>query len=228
MAEIRILAQILNMSLTGSLIILFVMLCRLMLKRAPKIYSYLLWSVVLLRLLCPVSLSVPFSFPEIMQSPAAVLSVGQSEEMEREHGDMISGQGRGESYLSAGIKTEMEQETNLSGQNLQDAVSEENKGLFTAAFFQSTVLGKSVMHGAYAAFWKTAFYMWTAGALLMLACGFISYGKLRRKLTGALHLRQNACHGILCRFGRDDRGACHPGKQAFELFSRHRARPLGG
>ena len=49
--------QILNMSLTGSAVILLVLAARLMLKRSPKIFSYALWSVVLFRLLCPVSLS---------------------------------------------------------------------------------------------------------------------------------------------------------------------------
>ena len=52
---------ILNMSLTASIIILIVLLARLCLKKAPKIYSYLLWAVVLFRLLCPVSFSLPVS-----------------------------------------------------------------------------------------------------------------------------------------------------------------------
>ena len=41
-----------------------VLLARLCLKRAPKIYSYLLWSVVLFRLLCPVSFSSDVSVLE--------------------------------------------------------------------------------------------------------------------------------------------------------------------
>ena len=47
----EILPRILNMSLTASVIICFVLLGRLILKRSPKIYSYVLWSVVLFRLL---------------------------------------------------------------------------------------------------------------------------------------------------------------------------------
>lgn len=53
--------SILNMSLTASIIIFIVLLARLCLKKAPKIYSYLLWSVVLFRLLCPISISLPVS-----------------------------------------------------------------------------------------------------------------------------------------------------------------------
>ena len=50
-----------NMSLTGSIIIGFVLLARIALRKAPKVFSYVLWSVVLFRLLCPVSVSSVFS-----------------------------------------------------------------------------------------------------------------------------------------------------------------------
>lgn len=58
--------QVLNMSLTASIIILFVVAARLILKKAPKIYSYALWSVVLFRLLCPVSMSFELSVLEVV------------------------------------------------------------------------------------------------------------------------------------------------------------------
>lgn len=53
--------RVLNMSLTGSIVIAVVLLVRLLLRRAPKIYSYMLWAVVLFRLLCPISLSAGLS-----------------------------------------------------------------------------------------------------------------------------------------------------------------------
>lgn len=46
---------VLNMSITGAVVILVVAFVRLMLKGAPKKYSYLLWSVVAFRLCCPFS-----------------------------------------------------------------------------------------------------------------------------------------------------------------------------
>ena len=54
-------AKILNMSFTGSIVIAVVLLTRLFLKRAPKIYSYALWAVVLFRLLCPLSITAGLS-----------------------------------------------------------------------------------------------------------------------------------------------------------------------
>ena len=53
--------KVLNMSLTGSIVILAVLLLRLCLKRMPKILSYGRWAVVLFRLLCPVSISLDVS-----------------------------------------------------------------------------------------------------------------------------------------------------------------------
>ena len=72
-------SQVLNMSMTGSIVILLVMLARLILKRSPKIFSYALWFVVLFRLLCPVAFTAPVSVlnalePEI-QEASGVTSV---------------------------------------------------------------------------------------------------------------------------------------------------------
>lgn len=52
----KLFLQILDMSFTASMVILVVLAARLLLKKAPKIYSYALWSVVLVRLIFPVSL----------------------------------------------------------------------------------------------------------------------------------------------------------------------------
>lgn len=46
---------ILNMSFTASIVIVFALFVRLLLIKVPKIFSYLLWSVVLFRLVCPFS-----------------------------------------------------------------------------------------------------------------------------------------------------------------------------
>ena len=48
--------KVLDMSLTASTVVLIVLALRFFLRKTPKVYSYALWSVVLFRLLCPVSL----------------------------------------------------------------------------------------------------------------------------------------------------------------------------
>ena len=52
---------VLDMSITGSWVILAVMLTRFLLKRAPKWLSYGLWAVAGFRLCCPVSFAAVFS-----------------------------------------------------------------------------------------------------------------------------------------------------------------------
>lgn len=51
----KVFLQILNMSYTASYVIIFVMIARLLLKKMPKVFSYMLWGVVLFRLICPFS-----------------------------------------------------------------------------------------------------------------------------------------------------------------------------
>lgn len=63
--------QILNMSLTASVVIVAVLLMRLCLKKAPKVFSYMLWAVVLFRLLCPVSISSAISAFNLLDTPVS-------------------------------------------------------------------------------------------------------------------------------------------------------------
>jgi beta-lactamase regulating signal transducer with metallopeptidase domain len=58
----QVFLTVLNMSITSSYVIIFVLLARLLLKKAPKIFSYSLWGVVLFRLICPFSFSSTLSF----------------------------------------------------------------------------------------------------------------------------------------------------------------------
>ena len=48
---------VLNMSITGSYVILAVLAARLLLRKAPKKISYLLWIAPFLRLISPITLS---------------------------------------------------------------------------------------------------------------------------------------------------------------------------
>ncbi len=53
--------EVINMSLTASYVIIAVLFIRLLLKKSPKIFSYVLWTFVLFRLLCPMTIESPFS-----------------------------------------------------------------------------------------------------------------------------------------------------------------------
>jgi len=53
---------IVNMSITASYVAIGVIFVRLLLKKAPKVFSYILWIPVLFRLVCPFSFDSAFSF----------------------------------------------------------------------------------------------------------------------------------------------------------------------
>lgn len=59
---------LLNMTLTGSVAILCVLILRLILKKVPKNLTFLLWTVVLFRLICPVSFSLPVSLYSVFET----------------------------------------------------------------------------------------------------------------------------------------------------------------
>ena len=56
----KLFLTVLGMSFTSCYIILFVILIRLLLKKAPKVISYILWGVVAFRLI------IPFSFESML------------------------------------------------------------------------------------------------------------------------------------------------------------------
>ena len=70
MAIEAVFARVVDMSLTASVVIAAVALLRLALLRAPRAIVCALWAVVLLRLLCPVSLSSAVSLFGLLDAPA--------------------------------------------------------------------------------------------------------------------------------------------------------------
>jgi len=65
----KVFLQIINMSYLGGMVILFLLPTRLILKKAPKRYSYLLWSIAFIRLTLPISLESPLSLIPVNPNP---------------------------------------------------------------------------------------------------------------------------------------------------------------
>ncbi|SMB79991.1 BlaR1 peptidase M56 [Desulfonispora thiosulfatigenes DSM 11270] len=61
--------QVINMSYIGSIVIMFILVTRLLLKKAPKKYSYILWAVVLIRLIVPITFESVLSLIPINPTP---------------------------------------------------------------------------------------------------------------------------------------------------------------
>ena len=67
----NLLPAVWSMSVTAAVVIAVVLLVRLLLRRAPKVFSYALWAVVLFRLLCPISFTTGVSLLGILAPRAA-------------------------------------------------------------------------------------------------------------------------------------------------------------
>ena len=61
--------MVINMTVTGSIVTLCVLAARLALNRAPRVFTWALWLVVIFRLLCPVSVPGPASVLELVEVP---------------------------------------------------------------------------------------------------------------------------------------------------------------
>ena len=74
----HIFAAVLSMALSASFVICAVLLARLALKKAPKVFSYALWAVVLFRLLCPVSVTAGISLMALLDTPVTEVTAHTS------------------------------------------------------------------------------------------------------------------------------------------------------
>lgn len=70
--------KLVNMSVAAGWLILAVLVLRLLLKKAPRWITCLLWAMVAVRLVCPISLQSPVSAYQVA-APAAVQKSGQVE-----------------------------------------------------------------------------------------------------------------------------------------------------
>lgn len=178
---------ILNMSLTGGIIILAVLVLRLFLKKAPKVISYCLWAVVLFRLFCPVSFQAGYSLLGALQ-----VSTGE--------------QGR-ITYISENISYTEDAFLNLSDSAATDTIdmaspqgtdAETDAGLTseTAAELNGgsgaaepeMVLGRMVLPAPAV---TAGTWIYFSGVLAMAAYSVVTLAALKRKLKTAERERDN-------------------------------------
>ncbi|MBR2894174.1 MAG: hypothetical protein IKC03_00765 [Oscillospiraceae bacterium] len=156
--------KLFNMSLTASIAIVIVILLRLLLKKAPKIISYALWSVVLFRLLCPVSIGSTFSLYNLFDAPA------------EESGTLTSII----EYVPTDIVHTEYPSVVLPVPGISDAINE--------ALPQGR---EQLVADPLEAPMSFATYVWMTGVSVMVIYSIASYIQLRRKLSVVVPLRDN-------------------------------------
>ena len=159
-----------NMSLTASAVILAVLAARLLLRRAPKAFSYALWAVVLFRLLCPVSVTSAVSLMGALGAPAQERTQRTSA-VEYVPADRIRGTAPAVTQLP---QTPLPAET---GGAVNAAPADTAPEAVPATSFNEPVFILTLI--------------WLAGMALLLAYSLVSLLRLRRRLVGAVRLRDN-------------------------------------
>ena len=159
-----------NMSLTASAVILAVLAAHLLLRRAPKVFSYALWAVVLFRLLCPVSVTSAVSLMGALGAPAQERTQRTSA-VEYVPADRIRGTAPSVTQLP---QTPLPAET---GGAVNAAPADTAPEAVPATSFNEPVFILTLI--------------WLAGMALLLAYSLVSLLRLRRRLVGAVRLRDN-------------------------------------
>ena len=179
----EILPRLLNMSLTAGIIIVFVCICRLLLKKAPKIYSYALWSVVLFRLLCPVSLSAPVSLLGLFDTPVAQITHDTAQDIPDTE-EVIIGNASAVEYIPFQLVRDEYQEITLPVVGSEGVVAENiNQALHRVEEHRLADLLEAPV--------SLFTYLWMLGVLVLVGRGVVSYIGLRGKLMGAMALEKN-------------------------------------
>lgn len=179
---------LLNMSLTGGIVILAVLLLRLVLRRAPKAISYGLWAVVLFRLMCPVSFSLPVSLVGMAGGAAAEQGIVFyiSEDMAQK------GTVPAELAGQSGNTLQTPQETGNPGeQNPAAQLLGVQNSAMQSPEMQNSKAGNGKSADGFGDAWERllplAGPVWAAGACGLFLYGVISLLLFRRKLRGAEH-----------------------------------------
>ena len=161
--------ELVKLSLVGSLFAAAVMLVRLVFRKAPKWLFCILWGVVALRLICPVSIESNVSLvPDRLATGQIITNIGNE-------------------YIG---DVDIIYESNAGYSNAIEAGRQpiySNDGYYVVTEKDSLEAPKTVGQTVY----PVLSWIWVAGMILMLTYTAVSYLLLRRKMEEATQLRNN-------------------------------------
>lgn len=167
-------SKILSMSLSASFVIGAVLVLRLLLWRAPKKYSYILWLLVFFRLLCPFTIESPLSLVPVKEDAIAYQGGGESMKID-------TGIGVVDRLVVEGITKAGDKIFQLDG-SVNDAVSgtgDQTAGTAAAEGEQRSLTGVFV---------TAAGWIWVFGMAALLAYGVAQVLRLRYRLRTAVRV----------------------------------------
>lgn len=165
----KIFSAILEMSVRGGIIAVIIIILRLFIKRLPKKYSYSLWLILALRLICPFSFSSPLSLFNVVTLP--------ENEYNAEYSYNSSAASSLPDYTSV-----IEATPAAPAAPTAPAVINTNPNSVDKEQVVAFILS----------------LVWVLGVIIITAINIVSYAKLRRRISSAIHLKENIyrCHNI--------------------------------
>lgn len=161
--------ELVKLSLIGSLFAAAVMLVRLVFRKAPKWLFCVLWGVVALRLICPISIESNVSLvPDRLATGQIITNVGNE-------------------YIG---DVDIIYESNAGYNNAIEAGRQpiySNDGYYVVTEKDSLEAPKTIGETVY----PILSWIWVSGVLLMFAYTAVSYFLLRKKMEEATQLRDN-------------------------------------
>lgn len=204
-----ILPLLLKMSITAGITIILVLAARLALKRAPRIFSYLLWFIVLFRLICPVSFKSEYSALGVLEERARTAYAKVSDITGTKMPDMA------DTRVSNITDNYMAFTGNYDGgSNDSDASGFNNKGkqvnYRTVGNSGADVRGadddaageigymtvqkhgvKESEQGIIKSIFAVGTIIWLAGVIAAAGAGAVSYGRLKQRIAASVRLHDN-------------------------------------
>ena len=161
-----IFVKLLNMSISASVLILIAVLLRALLKRSPKWIHCLLWGLVAVRLVCPLSFESSFSLAPQMDFVEAKLGM----------------QGEDGRYLN--FATDASKALNDNSDDAQNR-NHTNKASLSAA---AMGINDDVFVWKYMGILS---WTWFVGVVLLLAYAAIRYLRFRKKVQASIRIRDS-------------------------------------
>ena len=158
---------VLNMSITGAYIAAAIIVLRLVMKKLPKRFSYALWIILGIRLLCPFSFS----------SAASLFNLVKPETAENTVTTQMT-------YIPQNIEYDPKPQVTVAPPILDNAVNETITESLPPPTPENSVNPMQVVL-------FVAAIVWIVGVTVMAAYTVISYFSVRKKLAGAALLRDN-------------------------------------
>ena len=147
---------VLNMSITGAYIAAAIIILRIAMKKLPKKYSYLLWAILGIRLLCPFSFSSAVSIFNVLVPEKPAITSGQME------------------FIPNDIEYAAEPRITVSVPPVNNAINEQLPPAQPSVSANPMQIAMAV--GA---------YIWAFGTLAMAVYTAVSYTSVRKKVRNA-------------------------------------------